>query len=63
MKAITHPEFPNAELVGYFGVDSGQVMIGDPCYLDQWRSEMDEEGGEFDCNLPKPYPYTYNGAC
>ncbi len=21
------------KLIGYFGVDSGQVMIGDPCYL------------------------------
>ena len=63
MKATTHPEFPHAELVGYFGVDSGQVMIGDPCYLDAWRMEMEEEGGEFNASLPKPYPYTYNGAC
>jgi hypothetical protein len=23
-------------LAGSFGVDSGQAMVGDPCYLDQW---------------------------
>lgn len=25
------------ELIGYVGVDSGQVMIVDPCYLNQWN--------------------------
>jgi len=25
------------ELVGHVGVDSGQVMVGDPCYLKQWK--------------------------
>lgn len=25
------------ELIGYVGVDSGQVMIVDPCYLGEWE--------------------------
>lgn len=25
------------ELIGFVGVDSGQVMIVDPCYLSQWK--------------------------
>ena len=25
------------KLLGQFTVDSGQVMIGDPCYLNEWR--------------------------
>lgn len=50
------------EYVGSFGVDSGQVMIGDPCYLTQWVDEM-SKGEEFNGKLEKPYPYTYNGAC
>lgn len=25
------------ELIGYVGVDSGQVMIVDPCYLSEWK--------------------------
>lgn len=25
------------ELIGYVGVDSGQVMIVDPCYLNEWK--------------------------
>ena len=25
------------EMVGYVGVDSGQVMIVDPCYLGEWK--------------------------
>ena len=46
------------ELVGSFGVDSGQAMVGDPCYLDQWKTD---EGVEW--NLEgKVGTYTYQGA-
>ena len=49
--------------IGSFGVDSGQVLITDPCYLDSWKGfEFDEEAvkkmqesGEFE--------YSYSGAC
>lgn len=49
-------------LVGHCGVDSGQIMLSDPCYVKDFRDEM-SEGGEFVGDLPEPYPYTYNGAC
>jgi len=49
-------------LVGHCGVDSGQIMLSDPCYVKQFVDEM-AEGKEFDSGLTKPYPYTYNGAC
>jgi hypothetical protein len=46
------------ELVGSFGVDSGQAMVGDPCYLDQWKTNQDEEW-----NLEgKVGDYSYQGA-
>ena len=46
-------------LAGHFGVDSGQALIGDPCYLDNWNPNADEpfelEGHEGE--------YSYYGAC
>jgi hypothetical protein len=43
---------------GSFAVDSGQAMVGDPCYLDQWKTD---EGVEW--NLEgKEGQYTYQGA-
>ena len=45
-------------LAGHFGVDSGQAMVGDPCYLDQWNTN---EGDEW--NLEgKVGHYSYHGA-
>lgn len=35
--------FNNVVLAGYIGVDSGQIMIGDPCYLDGWDSNSNDE--------------------
>ena len=46
------------ELVGSFAVDSGQAMVGDPCYLDQWKTNEGEEW-----NLEgKVGDYSYHGA-
>jgi hypothetical protein len=47
------------EKVGMIAVDSGQVMVGDPCYLSEWKDN------EFNCdNMEKTaYTYTYHGAC
>jgi hypothetical protein len=47
--------------VGACGVDSGQIMFSDPCYVKDFRDEQ-YEGGVFDGDLSAPYPYTYNGA-
>lgn len=43
-------------LIGHVGVDSGQVMITDPCYLDSWKADDFTEVGT---NLD----YSYSGAC
>jgi hypothetical protein len=35
--------FDNVVLAGHIGVDSGQIMIGDPCYLNDWKTNEGEE--------------------
>lgn len=55
----------DTKLIGYCSVDSGQIMLSDPCYVEQFRVEMDEPDGKFDATLEPvggSYPYTYNGA-
>lgn len=42
------------ELVGTLGVDSGQMMLCDPCYI---RKDFDNEYGE------GGDPMSYSGAC
>ena len=43
---------------GSFGVDSGQAMVGDPCYLDEWDTNKNEEW-----NIEgKEGQYSYHGA-
>jgi hypothetical protein len=50
------------ELLGYFGVDSGQVMITDPCYIEGWWEIQDKNPEQL-----KKYPhladYSLQGAC
>jgi hypothetical protein len=46
-------------LAGAVTVDSGQIMLGDPCYLDEWKSEYDN----FDEHKNKKGEYSYLGAC
>jgi hypothetical protein len=60
--------------IGDVAVDSGQLMITDPCYIDRFNSQKNDN---FDDSLPegvdlnshhneeplKNYPYTYGGAC
>lgn len=43
--------------IGHVAVDSGQLMICDPCYLDQY------EGGEFTNDPPKEGEWSYNSVC
>jgi hypothetical protein len=50
----------NKHLIGHFGVDSGQVMIVDPCYLDKWE---DTGPGELEFTPGKNLDFSYNGAC
>lgn len=54
--------------LGRVGVDSGQVMIGDPCYLDKYGKKS-SNGFEFvDAEVDAQqasgeYDYSYSGAC
>ena len=46
-------------LIGHFTVDSGQAMVGDPCYLDEWDNNANDE-----FNVEgKEGQYSYHGAC
>jgi len=47
------------QLAGSFSVDSGQAMVGDPCYLDSWKTN---EGEPFEVE-GKEGDYSYLGAC
>lgn len=49
------------KLVGYVGVDSGQVMITDPCYLGKFKAPEDCDGDLF--NEENKGKYSYSGAC
>ena len=50
----------NLTLIGQFTVDSGQAIVGDPCYLDEW--ETWKEGEDFN-HEEKAGQYGYLGAC
>ena len=44
--------------IGSVGVDSGQLMISDPCYVKDFNNnEFDIKSKELD------YSYSYHGAC
>lgn len=47
--------------IGSFSVDSGQAIIGDPCYLDEWKSWDDKE--PFENHPQHSGEYGYLGAC
>lgn len=51
-------EIDNLIEAGRFGVDSGQALIGDPCYLDKWKTNEGEEW-ELDGKIGQ---YSYQGA-
>lgn len=51
-------EVDNLIQAGWFSVDSGQAMVGDPCYLDGWKTN---EGEEWDLQ-GKIGQYSYQGA-
>ena len=45
-------------LAGHFAVDSGQAMVGDPCYIDNWDTNKNDEW-----NIEgKVGQYSYHGA-
>ena len=45
-------------LAGQIGIDNGQAMVGDPCYLEQWDTNQNDEW-----NIDgKEGQYSYHGA-
>lgn len=48
----------NLILAGHFAVDSGQAMVGDPCYLDGWDTNKNDEWN----TEGKEGQYSYQGA-
>lgn len=49
------------KLVGHCGVDSGQIMFADPCYVSDFKFE-DEFTADLKPDTRGQYPFTYNGA-
>lgn len=49
-------------LIGQFAVDSGQAIVGDPCYLDEWKN-WDRDTDSFESHVNKVGEYGYLGAC
>ena len=49
-------------LIGRCAVDSGQGMIGDPCYLEDWKA-WDKDVDKFEDHVNKVGEYGYLGAC
>jgi hypothetical protein len=50
------------KLIGHVAVDSGQLMLCDPCYI----KSQDWEDGPFERAQPNTsgyYPFNYNGVC
>jgi len=52
----------NLILIGQFSVDSGQAIIGDPCYLEEW-TPWESDKISFDEHHNKVGEYGYLGAC
>ena len=51
----------NLTLIGQFSVDSGQAIVGDPCYLDDWKPWNADEV-DFTDHVNKVGEYGYLGA-
>lgn len=52
------------ELIGEVAVDSGQLMITDPCYIDsEWQRDHFRSEGSDGRNDSAAFGYSYHGAC
>ena len=50
-------------LLGSIGVDSGQMMLCDPCYISSWTDNEYDENTHKQMQEDDTYPFSYNGAC
>lgn len=55
-------EANNLTLIGEFSVDSGQAIVGDPCYLEDWKPWNADEV-DFNDHANRVGEYGYLGAC
>jgi len=60
-KKIKAKKLDNLQLIGTFFVDSGQAIIGDPLYLDKWKSSTAEDFN-IDDHVNHVDEYSYMGA-
>jgi hypothetical protein len=60
-KKIKAKKLDNLQLIGTFFVDSGQAIIGDPLYLDKWKS-YDSEEFDIEDHVNHVDEYSYMGA-
>lgn len=51
------------EVVGEVCVDSGQLLITDPCYLEQWKGHDFTSYSGSTKEYSPTKEYSYNGAC
>lgn len=58
-------DLKNAKLIGHIGVDSGQMMLTDPCYIESSWDSNDEEFAvdASDRETPEHSNFSYAGAC
>jgi len=49
--------------IGSVGVDSGQLLITDPCYLEEWGSNEYEETRVKEMKNGSDFSYDYSGCC
>jgi hypothetical protein len=52
----------NLTLIGEFFVDSGQAIVGDPCYLDEWQNWDSNSEIPFEEHNNRAGEYGYLGA-
>lgn len=51
------------KLIGYCGVDSGQILLTDPCYVKDFVDNEEFEPTKSMTTTGETHPYSYNGAC
>jgi hypothetical protein len=50
-------------LLGVIGVDSGQMMLCDPCYVSSWTDSEYDSDKQDGMRENERFDFSYNGAC
>lgn len=63
-ETVPSPTTITVDLIGEVAVDSGQLMITDPCYVDsEWQEEPYGSGAIAERDHNAAFNYSYDGAC